>query len=219
MRLTAIGGDETPVRAQILQAKWPHRDRNSRWVALRGCCRRCRRRLSVFWPRRGAKPDHLFRYALRADGMADLARMRSCFAASCCPALPSLCRRRATRASPNKEEDAGERRKSKQMRQEESSRRRIRTEEKAGDITTTAGSGSRQQRAGTATEHPASSDRRGLPASCSKPEAGRGGARRRQRQWAAFALRCCWLARCALKWRKMARFGRKYDFLRHHPRV
>ena len=145
MRLTAIGGDETPVRAQILQAKWPHRDRNSRWIALRGCCRRCRRRLSGFWPRRGAKPDHLFRYALRADGMADLARMRSCFAASCCPALPSLCRRRATRASPNKEEDAGERRKSKQMRQEESRRRRIRTEEKAGDITTTAGSGSRGQ--------------------------------------------------------------------------
>ena len=86
-----------------------------------------------------------FGYALRADGMADLARMRSCFAASCCPALPSLCRRRATRASPNKEEDAGERRKSKQMRQEESRRRRIRTEEKAGDITTTAGSGSRGQ--------------------------------------------------------------------------
>ena len=216
MRLTAIGGDETPVRAQILQAKWPHRDRNSRWVALRGCCRRCRRRLSGFWPRRGAKPDHLFRYALRADGMADLARMRSCFAASCCPALPSLCRRRATRASPNKEEDAGERRKSKQMRQEESRRRRIRTEEKAGDITTTAGSGSRGQE-----------QQQNIPPAatgggfllCSKPEAGRGGARRRQRQWAAFALRCCWLARCALKWRKMARFGRKCDFLRHHPRV
>ena len=63
-----LGGDETPVRAQILEGKWPPRDRNSRWVALRGCCRRCRRRLSGFWPRRGAKPDHLFRHALRADG-------------------------------------------------------------------------------------------------------------------------------------------------------
>ena len=119
-----LGGDEMPVRAQILEGKWPPRDRNSRWVAPRGGCRRCRRRLSGFWPRRGAKPDHLFRHALRADGMAGLAQMLCCFAASCCPALPSLCRRRATRASPNKEEDAGERRKSKQMRQEESRRRR-----------------------------------------------------------------------------------------------
>ena len=119
-----LGGDETPVRAQILEGKWPPRDRNSRWVALRGCCRRCRRRLSGFWPRRGAKPDHLFRHALRADGMAGLAQMLCCFAA-----LPSLCRRRVTRASPNKEEDAGERRKSKQMRHEESRRRRMRRRE------------------------------------------------------------------------------------------
>ena len=61
-----LGGDETPVRAQILEGKWPPRDRNSRWVALRGCCRRCRRRLSGIWPSRGAKAALRFWRALSA---------------------------------------------------------------------------------------------------------------------------------------------------------
>ena len=63
--------------------------------------------------------------------------------------------------------------------------------------------------------------RRAGGASCSKPEAeaGRGWARRRKQQWVAFALRCRWLARCALKRRKAVRFGRKCVFLRHHGLV
>ena len=68
-----LGGDETPVRAQILEGKWPPRDRNSRWVALRGCCRRCRRRLSGILPSRGAKAELRFWRALSAANMRTIA--------------------------------------------------------------------------------------------------------------------------------------------------
>ena len=70
-------------------------------AALRGCGRRCRRRLSGIWPARGAKAELRFWRALSAANRGTMTPQSlpvCCSAALWCRDPASLCHKRATRA-------------------------------------------------------------------------------------------------------------------------
>ena len=155
------------------------------------------------------------RHALRADSMVDLAQMLCC-----CELLPCFAFLMPQESDESKPHQGRRRRRAKEEQANAPEGEQEEANEKKRKQAT-----SQQQQVAAAEGRSSNStsrwQRRAGGASCSKPEAeaGRGWARRRKQQWAAFALRCRWLARCALKRRKAVRFGRKCVFLRHHGLV